>query len=384
MEEHTKSTNRWVMLLVAFLSAFSFSFSMQSLPPLLPSLISEIRISHALAGSLMTFVALPTLFLAIPTGALVSRYGLRVFGTAGLLMVSLGALLSSLSPSLAVLQLARLTVGIGGPLVWVSALSLVTQWFSSKERGLAMGIFAMHMPAAVASAFNILGRVDASYGWLACFWISFVVSIAILLTFLLFAREKPVGAPATLSFRHLRNVRIWVLGLIWTFFGMAISSFATWGKTLFIEFKDLSPAYADFVTSLIVIAGFSAPLAGLLGDKLQRRRLLLIIGLVYMMIAFPLVPQFNGVILACFVTLLGLIATLVPPTLFVLAPAIIGPAQAPLGFGVLTTCREAAVVLGPFLVGLILDTAHNFTSVVLAMSFFLFLALPLSLLLKGR
>ncbi|MFC1968128.1 nitrate/nitrite transporter [Chloroflexota bacterium] len=379
-----KPHSRWVMLAIAFFTVFSFSFAMQSLPPLLPSLMSEFRISYATAGSLMTFVALPGLFLSILGGTLVFRYGLRVIGAAGLLLISLGALLCSLSSSLTTLQLARLTVGIGGPLVAVSALSLITQWFSSKERGLAMGIYAMHMPVAVASAFNVLGRVDASYGWRACFGISFALSTAILVSFLLFARERQAGDATALSFRPLRNSRIWIVGLIWVLFNMVGVSFATWAKTLFIEFKGFDPVYADFIASVPMIMGFATPLVGLLGDKLQRRRLLLIIAAIYMIIAYPLLPHFNGVTLGLFLAALGLSRMFFPPTVFALVPEIIGPRNAPLGFGVLGMCRDAGAMSGPFLIGLVMDAVHNFTSPMLAMSFLSFIALLLVISLKAR
>lgn len=380
---HMRPTNRWIILLLSFLVNLSSGFALQSIPPLLPSLIAEFQVSHAMAGSLMSFVALPGLLLAIPAGALAARYGAKAIGTAGLLIAALGAMLSALSPSFPVLQLSRLIVGIGWPLSWVAALSLIPQWFSKEERGLAMGFMAMGMPTAVAAAFNILGRVEVSYDWRVSLWITFGVSLAVLLAFLFFAREKP-GERATLSFSGLRNAQIWVLGLIWAFFNVAVVSFSTWGKTLFIEFRGLEPAYADFVASLIIAVGFATPLTGLLADILKRRKLLLIIGALYMIMAFPFIPYFSGPLLACFVAALGLMTLLIPPTLFALPPVIMGPRDAPLGFGVLHTCLSAAIITGPFLTGLVIDTAHNFTFPVLAMSFFSLIALILSLMLRTR
>jgi len=98
-----KSTNRWVMLLVAFLGSFTFYFSMQSVPPLLPSLISEFHLSHASASTLMVWVALPRMIISILGGVLVGKYGIKAIGTSGLLLVAAGALLSSLAPSFQVL-----------------------------------------------------------------------------------------------------------------------------------------------------------------------------------------------------------------------------------------------------------------------------------------
>lgn len=82
---------KWLMLAISFFSLFSFVFAMLSVPPVVPQIMLEFGLSHAEAGLLMLLVALPAIFLALPAGILVVKWGPRRVGSLGLFISTIGA-----------------------------------------------------------------------------------------------------------------------------------------------------------------------------------------------------------------------------------------------------------------------------------------------------
>ncbi|MDP2743445.1 MAG: MFS transporter [Dehalococcoidia bacterium] len=378
------SNKRWLMLAIAFLAPFAFLFTMQTAPPLFPSISKEFGLTHAAAAGVMLFVALPAVFLSIPGGFLTDKYGSKKMGLLGLALVFLGAMMTAIAPSFGFLQVGRAIVGIGGALLFAAAPPLIFQWFSGREIGLAMGIWALTMPLATTLSFNLMGRVELAYGsWRAGFWISTVVAAVILLLYAALIQEKRV-AHAPVSPAALKKGSIWMLAFVWGSFNVAAIGLTSWGKTLFMDFKGIPPLQADFLAGMIMLMAFATPLSGYLAGRLGRRRLLIIVGMLGVMVTMALVPAVNGAPLVALLVVLGLFTALAPPSIFALPPDLIGHENVGLGFGVLNTGLNIGVVLGPLIVGQALDITHSEMVVFLIMAFFAGLAALFAFLLKAR
>jgi len=331
----------------------------------------------------MLFVALPAMLLSIPSGLLADKYGNKRLCVIGLGLVCLGTFLTAMAPSFAFLQGGRAVVGVGGALLLSAAPPLIFQWFSGRELGLAMGIWAINMPLATVLSFNLLGRVEIVYGWRVSFWVATVLAAVILVIFTIFTEEKKVARVA-FSLAALRRVPIWILAFIWGSFNVAVLSLTTWGKTLFMDFKGVSPVHADFLAGLIMLLAFTTPLTGYLAGRLGRRRPLMLLSMVGMAVCLALLP---GVGIAPTVLLLvglGLFSALTPPCVFALPPELVGPENAGLGFGVLNTTLNLGVVLGPLFVGLVLDKTNSEVLVFYTMAFFAAFGALLTYMLKVR
>ena len=379
--------SRWIMLFVAFLAAFVFLLSLQAIPPLMSAIMKEYVVGHAMADMLMLFVALPAIFISIPSGVLINKYGIKTLGLVGLILLCVGGLLSAAPASFLVLGVGRLVVGMGGSIVIVSALTLIPQWFPPEQRGLAMGIFGLNMPLATIISFNILGRVGIACGWRYSLWISLIVSVIALLVWMLFIKEKRVSAekiPSKVFLSGLRNKQIWLLGFIWTAFSMGSISFTTWGPKLFADFWMMTPIRANFLASLFMIFALITPLTGLISDRLGKCRILIMISAVGMAISFALIPAFSGAILFLIVAFLGLSAAFLPPAIFALPAEILDQSSVGLGYGILNTCLNAGIVIGPLIVGVIIDSTSNVTAIFSSMAIFAIFPLLFAFKLKTR
>lgn len=375
---------RWLILVMVFFAPFTYLFALQSAPPLLPTITEHFQLTHAEASLVMLLVALPAMLLSIPAGFLVDRYGNKRVGAIGLLVVFSGALFTALAPSFTTLLVGRTLVGIGSALVFTAVPPLLFQWFSGRELGLAMGIWAFNMPLATVLAFNTLGRVEMAYGLKAAFDIPAVIGLIMLILFPLLVEEKRDARHRAFSVGALKKGNIWLLGFIWGAINVAVIGLTTWGSTIFTQFKGIPPIQADFLAGLIMLLLFTTPLAGYLSGRLGVRRPLILISTLGMVVMLALIPGVNGMALVATLVVLGLFVALAPPAIFSLPPVLVGQENVGVGFGVLNTGVNMGIVVGPLIVGASLDLVHSQQVPFLIMSFFSLVAAFLTYLLKAK
>ena len=375
------TNKRWLMLAIAFLGAFAFIFSMQAAPPLIPAITDQFGLTHTQAAGIMLFVALPGIFLSIPAGFLTDRYGCKRLCCAGLALVCLGNCLTALSPSFYMLQGSRFILGIGGAILYSATPSLIFQWFTGKETGFALGIWALNLPLATIIAFNILNRAGAAYGWRYSFWIAGGLALVILIISRVFTAEKRAERKSY-SLAPLRTGSIWILAAVWVAFNMTVFSLTTWGGTLFTN-MNIPPVRADFLAGSIMFVTLTTPLTGYIADRIGRRRILILISAIGLMLCLAFLPIAGGQILILLL-IFGFFTALSTPALFALPPELIGPENTGQGFGVLNTALNFGVVIGPLIVGRVLDSTQSNSAAFFTMASFAALAAIFTLFLKAR
>jgi MFS family permease len=87
----------------------------------------------------------------------------------------------------------RLITGLAAGAIYVPGMALLSQWFSPRERGGALGAYTGALVAAYAGGYLIAGRLAASYGWrTGILWTSLPAILAAILIALL-VRDAPSG-----------------------------------------------------------------------------------------------------------------------------------------------------------------------------------------------
>lgn len=132
---------RWAMLAGVWLVYFCFGLTVAAMAPLVGAITDDLGLSYSAMGSV--FGAWPLVYVAsaIPCGALLDRIGPRRGLLLAALVIALSGALRGLAESHVMLFLAVAIFGLGGPLVSVGAPKLISLWFESKDRGLAMGLY---------------------------------------------------------------------------------------------------------------------------------------------------------------------------------------------------------------------------------------------------
>lgn len=363
------SRYRWVILILAYLCMLGFAFALQSLPPILTLVIGELRLTHAEAGLLMSFFALPTIFLAILTGFLSDRWGPFKTGVISLILVIVGTLILAVSGAFLSAGLGRIIAGLGAVTISIVAAQILSQWFRGHEVGTAMGIFNTAMPVGTIICFTTFGRLGESLGWRVPIFISVIIGVVGLLSFLLL--YKPASSPpqkithgkeekVTGLFSSLLKVgiSIWLVGFCWMWFNAAIISFSTFAPDFFVS-KGYSIGFAGFLASLLMWGSLGlSPVIGRLVDKVNNNDVFIGVGGVVLATAIYLVTRSTNFLFP--MILMAVAVAFVPTPVFSSPSKILEPKNLGLGFGIISMGGGIGMFFGPYMAGLIRDKTGSY------------------------
>jgi len=368
---------RWVILVVVYLSILAFTLIFQSIPPLLPLIISELHLTYAQSGLLMSLFSLPGIFVSLLGGFVADRYGMRSLGAGCFLLMIGGTLLVGLGMNLQILWLGRIIAGIGGFTLSVFLPKLLSQWFQDRELGLAMGIYNTGVPLGSVICFGLFGKMGSLWGWRIPILLS---GIYLLFTFILFlilyrlppSREMEESKPLSIS-KSLKEMgwSIWFVGFSWLWFNAAFSSFATFAPNLFLQ-KDYTIEQSGLLIGIPLLGSlfFSAPI-GYLVDRFKHQEWFIGMGAIGLAV-LALFFNFSSWFLLL-VVLMGIFSAMIPAPVYSLPPEMLKTKNVGLGFGVISTCSSIGLFVAPYLVGKARDLtgSYNWSFVLISVFFFL-------------
>jgi MFS family permease len=370
---------RWVILGIVYLSILAFTLIFQSIPPILPFILSELHLTYAQSGLLMSLFALPGIFVSLLGGFLVDRYGMRPLGTGCFLLMIGGTLLVGWGVNLQILGLGRIIAGIGGLTLSVFLPKLISQWFKEKELGLSMGIFNTGVPLGSVICFGLFGKMGNLWGWRVPILLT---GIYLFITFILFLtlyrsppppemkQDKPLNI-----YKSLREMGfpIWWVGISWLWFNAAFISFATFAPNLFLQ-KGYTIEQSGFLIGIPLLGSllFSAPI-GYLVDRFKHQEWFIGMGAIALAI-LALFFNFSSSFLLL-VTLMGIFSAMIPAPIYSLPPEILKPKNLGLGFGVISTCSSIGLFVAPYLVGKTKDLTGSYSWIFILISLFSFLTM---------
>ncbi len=357
---------RWVILGVVYLCFLALAITLQSVPPVLSLIMADLQLSHVQGGLLMSLFALPGIIVSIPAGTLADRYSQKAIGIVSFIFMIAGTAIFASGSSLPMLALGRVISGMGALTLMVLAPQMLAQWFAGREMGIAMGVFSTGLPLATILSLSFLSLVGESLGWRASIWLSAGLPLLALVIFAwLFTpapqrnRETSLRSEGFFSSIRLAGTSIWVVGAAWMLFNAAVISLLTFTPD-FLKAAGFSIASAGFVTGAVMWpALILSPLLGHLIDKIDRKRTIIVIGSLALTILIAPVPAAIGWMLPLML-LIGVAQTLVPTPVLALTPEVTSPERLGLSYGIISTCLNLGIVVGPTLVGAIRDVTGSY------------------------
>ncbi len=386
------SRYRWVILILSYLCMLGLAFSIQSLPPILTLIIKELDLTHATAGLLVSFFALPTIFLAVLFGSFSDRWGSFKMGVISLILIIVGTLIFALSHTFLYAGLGRVIVGIGATAVFIVSAQIVSQWFRGREIGTAMGIFNTVMPVGAIVCFTTFGRLAESVGWRVPIFITMIIGAAGLASFLILYKpvsKRPQGIASEKErqpglFSSLLKVGslMWLVGFCWMFFSASMVSFITFAPDFFIS-KGYTIGFAGFLTSLLSWGPLGlSPLIGRLMDKIGNNEVFIGVGGIIMAMVFYSIARGGNFLLAMVV--MGVGVAFVPAPVFSLLPKISRPENLGLSFGILSMFASTGMLFGPYVTGLLKDRTGSYEVSFIFLSIFALLLTLTALVLRTK
>ena len=271
--------------LIACFMHFDLSFMLWVLVGALGVFISSsLGLSPAQKGWMVAMPILSGSLLRIPMGLLSDRIGGRRTGIALLASLFLPLAVGWLgAASFSGIVAAGVMLGVGGASFAV-ALPLASRWYPPERQGLAMGIAAAGNSGTVIT--NLVApRLAVAVGWHAVFGLAMLPLAAVLLAFVLLARDSPSRAlapPAGLAAATLLRERDlwWLCG----FYAVTFGGYVGLASFLPIFLRDqyhVTPLQAGYLTAAAAFAGSLArPIGGIVADRVGGVRLLAIVLLV--------------------------------------------------------------------------------------------------------
>jgi MFS family permease len=180
------------LAILAFINLFSY-LDRYVVSGVLESLKhSELGLSDANLGSLMSGFLVVYTLLAPVFGALVDRRSRPRLIALGVACWSFATALSGFAVNFLTLFAARAAVGVGEAAYVTIAPSLLSDYFPVRQRGRVMAIFFCAIPVGSALGYVVGGLVDKHYGWRDAFFVAGAPGL-LLAVLCLFLRDPPRG-----------------------------------------------------------------------------------------------------------------------------------------------------------------------------------------------
>lgn len=247
-------------------------------------------------GMLSIFVVMQIVVYAgmqIPAGLLLDRYGSRALLVAGALIMATGQFTLAFTESLPLAISARVLVGVGDALVFLSALRLVPRWFAARRVPVVTQLTGiLGQTGQILSTIPLLALLNAQ-GWTVAFASAASMSVLAMFLVALFVKDSPTPMPKPARTVHLRELgrqvkTVWLRpGTRLGFFSHMGTQFSgmvfalLWGLPYLVTAQGLSQVAAGSMLTLFVVATIVVgPLMGELTARHPTRRSWLILAVI--------------------------------------------------------------------------------------------------------
>jgi EmrB/QacA subfamily drug resistance transporter len=316
------------LILVTFsIASFLPSFMAQGLNIALPIIGREYSADAITLNWMVLAFVLANAALSMPIGRISDVVGIRKVFIYGMIVYTLASFAVIFSNSPLMIIICRVAQGIGGSMILVNLMALITVIFSAEERGLALGINVASVYVGASIGPFLGGLLTESFGWKSIFlanvfigliviiltlWkisggkiaghkqkidyagsvvysLSFVILIygfsrlpgisggvlilaGLLGLFLFIAWEKRVDSPV-FDIKVFRRNRLFIFSNLAALMNYVAVFAVAFLLSLYLQYiKGLTPVVAGFVLiAHPVVQTIVSPLAGRLSDKMEPR-----------------------------------------------------------------------------------------------------------------
>ena len=370
MSNGKSSRSPWLILFVVLLASIAASMSQFKVPPVLPMLMKAFSESAGSAGLLMSVFAVTGLFIVIPSGLILQKWGSGTTGLTAISCLIVGAGMGALSRGGSNMLASRFVEGAGMSLMAVLAPAIIALWFTEERRGKAMGIWSVWLPLGSTVMFLIAPPLAAYWGWQGVWWFGFLFTLAVGIFFYLFiaSNPRPYSDPGTsfpakgmmgTDFRAvLRNRDLWRISLLFACFNFVFIGFITWAPTYLNQGRHVSMAHAALPVSFTTISSMVAgPTAGWISDRIGSRKGICAIPPLLMAFLFPLSFSASESFFFLLAVAIGFLAGFVPTGVFSAGVEVVGDEQlAGMAMAIIQVGQNSGMLLGPLILGWVVES----------------------------
>ena len=386
---------RFTVLFFASLLTFGSYFAYDIIGAIAPSLIEDLGADRSTVGGFYTAYSIAAIIALLIGGFMIDRLGTRLSSMVFSILVTIGAIVVAVAPTVTVVFVGRFIFGGGAEPLVVAQSAILARWFKGKELALAFGIGLTISRLGTLFSFN-MGELLADY--FGSFRAPLYAAVGFCLLSLvgnivyIFLDRKggaalgldDVGAEDKIQIRDIKffGKSYWYVTMLCVTFYSAVFPFTAlstdffvdkWGVPRFAEATGsfLYQSFNNFLhmfstagglSSIIIFASMiCAPFAGHLVDKYGKRATVMIIGSL-VLIPAHLTMGLTKIYPAYPMLALGVAFVLVPAAMWPAVPLIVKKAHIGTAFGLMTVVQNVGLGVFPALNGYLRDVTKDYTA----------------------
>jgi MFS family permease len=266
---------------------FFYAWIMRVAPSvMIDELMRDFAVGATAIGHLSAFYFYGYAGMQIPVGLLMDRFGPRRLMTVAAAGCAVGCVVFALAPALWALSLGRFLIGATAAFSLVGAMTVAGQWFPARRFALLSGLAMMlGMAGGVfgqAPLRLLVERLDWQRASLVLAGGGVLLALAAVAT--VRDRSRAAGSLRQVMAGMVqvgRNRQTWLIAIAGLGTAGPLLGFAAlWGVPFLALTQGLDRPAAAGVTSMVFIGwGVGAPVAGWLSDRIHRRKLPFVAGL---------------------------------------------------------------------------------------------------------
>ena len=170
--------SKWWTLLAVCLATFMLLLDITVVNVALPDIRKELGASFTDLQWVVDAYALGLAAILLASGSLGDLLGRRRIFVGGIALFVISSLVCGLAGSPTMLNIARGFQGVGGAMMFATALALIAQEFAPQERGTAFGFWGATTGFAVAVGPLVGGALTEGLGWEWIFFVNVPIGLA--------------------------------------------------------------------------------------------------------------------------------------------------------------------------------------------------------------
>lgn len=225
-----RRVNKKAVLTITTLGAFIVPFMTSAVNVALPSISKEFLMNTvALNWVALSFTLTSAMFI-FPFGRLADILGRKKLLIWGMIIFTISAVLCGIAINSAMLIFARVIQGIGGAIISVTVISILTSVYPPGERGKVLGLNVAMTYAGLSTGPFFGGLLTEYFGWRSIFFI--VIPVGILILALLYSLKQEWAEAKNEHFDYMGSI-IYGVALFGIVLGFSIIR-STWGPILMV------------------------------------------------------------------------------------------------------------------------------------------------------
>jgi EmrB/QacA subfamily drug resistance transporter len=179
MIKQESPTSKGIVLLVAILSSFLTPFTSSSINIAIPSISKGLSLDAVSQGWVATAYLLAAATFLVPFGRIADLKGRKRIFQIGIVIDAAASILCALAPSGPWLIFFRVLQGLGGSMIFGTAIAILTSVYPPQERGRALGFSTASVYIGLSVGPLVGGLMVQYFGWQGIFLLNAFLGIVI-------------------------------------------------------------------------------------------------------------------------------------------------------------------------------------------------------------